>query len=238
MSCRLHCHHSFRSGLVVDGSCPCTLSAGSFHTAQNYAKAAYLMLNNGHWEVNGTVEQLLDPAWVAGAAKASPLDWTPCPYYSHFWWRKPLNSGAFIGRAGAPVPADTYYAFGGDGQFAVVVPSLDLVVVSQKGGREATLVPPPDWESYVGKEHFPQPGDKFMQVGDDGGGFGVKGGGWEFNGPAVPKSGATGGMSGGDEPNGDECDGWDAGSQNIDLLSGMMQLVVAAVKGYPASVDA
>ena len=22
-------------------------------------------------------------------------------------------------------------------------------------------------------------------------------------------------MSGGDEPNGDECDGWDAGSQNI-----------------------
>ena len=57
--------------------------------------------------------QLLDPDWVAGAARASPSDWTPCPYYSHFWWRKPLNSGAFIGRKGAPVPADTYYAFGG-----------------------------------------------------------------------------------------------------------------------------
>ena len=91
--------------------------------------------------------QLLDPDWVAGAARASPSDWTPCPYYSHFWWRKPLNSGAFVGRKGAPVPADTYYAFGGIGQFAVIVPSLDLVVVSQKGGRDATLVPPADWKS-------------------------------------------------------------------------------------------
>jgi len=97
--------------------------------------------------VNGTVTQLLDPDWVVGAARASPSDWTPCPYYSHFWWRKPLNSGAFVGRKGAPVPADTYYAFGGIGQFAVIVPSLDLVVVSQKGGRDATLVPPADWKS-------------------------------------------------------------------------------------------
>ena len=49
---------------------------GSFHTARNYAKAAYLMLNNGQWGLtNGTVQQLLDPAWVAGAARASPSDW-------------------------------------------------------------------------------------------------------------------------------------------------------------------
>ena len=39
----------------------------------------------------------------------------------------------------------------------------------------------------VGHEYFPQPGDRFMQVGDDGGGFGVKGGGWTFDGPPVPK---------------------------------------------------
>ena len=37
----------------------------------------------------------------------------------------------------------------------------------------------------------------------------------------------------GDEPNGDECAGWSEGrSDAIDLLSGMMQLVVAAVKDY------
>ena len=46
------------------------------------------------------------------------------------------------------------------------------------------------------------------------------------------RNGATGGLSGSDEPNGDECAGWPEGSQEVDLLSGMMQLVVAAVKGY------
>ena len=150
------------------------------------------------------------------------MDRGPCPFYSHFWWRKPLNGGVFyadpycfpavfmlkildltggyIGRVDAPVPADTYYACehpitllllrrldlqgdlfqdclcfppdGGDGQFAVVVPSLDLVVVSQCGGRVAELVPPTDWKAYNGHQYFPQPGDKFMQVGDDAGGFG------------------------------------------------------------------
>ena len=29
--------------------------------ARNYAKAAYLMLNNGQWDVNGTVTQVLPP---------------------------------------------------------------------------------------------------------------------------------------------------------------------------------
>ena len=48
------------------------------------------------------------------------------------------------------------------------------------------------------------------------------------------RNGATGGLSGSDEPNGDECAGWPEGSQEVDLLSGMMQLVVAAVKGYGA----
>lgn len=105
---------------------------GSFHTARNYAKLAYLLLNSGRWEVNGTVQQLLDPGYVAGASRASPSDWTPCQYYSHFFRRKPLNTN---NRHGRQVPADTYYAYGGGGQFAVVVPSLDLVVVSQASGR-------------------------------------------------------------------------------------------------------
>lgn len=60
----------------------------------------------------------------------------------------------------------------------------------------------------------------------------MKGGGWTFSGPAVPKHGATGGLSGTNEPNGDECGGWPEGSEKLDLLSGMMQLVVAAIEGY------
>jgi hypothetical protein len=46
--------------------------------------------------------------------------------------------------------------------------------------------------------------------------------------------GSTGGAKGPDEPNGDECGGWPKGSDDkIDLLSGMMQLVVAAIKAPP-----
>ncbi|WP_395089503.1 hypothetical protein, partial [Ilumatobacter sp.] len=44
---------------------------------------------------------------------APPYDWSPCPFYSHFFWRKPLNSGKQIG---AQVPTDAFYAFGGFGQ--------------------------------------------------------------------------------------------------------------------------
>ena len=202
---------------------------GSFHTARNYARMAYLMLNNGQWEVNGTVTQLLDPQWVADAARPPSADWSPCPFYSRFFWRKPLNSGKQIG---AQVPQDAYYAFGGYGQFAVVVPSLDLVVVSLKAGIQSQFVPPADVEDYQGRQWFPGTNDTFMQVGDDGGGFGVKGGGWEFRHLETPSHhGNTGGMKGADEPNGDDCGGWPAGSDDkIDLLSGMMQLVVAAIK--------
>ena len=75
----------------------------SFHTAHNYARMAYLMLNNGQWEVNERVTQLLDPAWVHGAASAPALDWSPCPYYAHSFWRKPLNAGRFI-QGGKRVP--------------------------------------------------------------------------------------------------------------------------------------
>ena len=55
---------------------------GSFHTARNYAKLAYLLVTGGKWEVNGTINQLLDPAYVAGASKPTPSDFGPCPIYS------------------------------------------------------------------------------------------------------------------------------------------------------------
>ena len=45
---------------------------GSFHTGRNYAKLAYLMLKGGKWEVNGTVQQVLDPGYVAGASRPTP----------------------------------------------------------------------------------------------------------------------------------------------------------------------
>lgn len=202
---------------------------GSFHTARNYAKLAYLMLNGGQWGVNGTVQQLIDPAWVAGAAMPSPTDWGPCPYYSHFFWRKPL------GTAAAPVPTDAFYAFGGGGQYAVVVPSLDLIVVSLFGGTLASFKPPPDVDTYLGHEYFPTPTDMFLNYGHtgvqgDGGGFGIRGAGWNFTYHEPQPQIKTKSPPSTTAVNGDECDGWKVQPREPDLLSGMMRLVVAAVK--------
>jgi CubicO group peptidase (beta-lactamase class C family) len=143
---------------------------GSFHTARNYAKLFFLMLR-GKWEVNGTVAQLLSPAYLEGLTKPTPSTWGPCPIYSHFCWRKDLNHGIPPGQR--RVPADTFYAYGGGGQFAVVVPSLDLVVVSLYGGKPAKFHPPPDVAQYTGNQYFPTPDDLLISDTDCDGGMGA-----------------------------------------------------------------
>ena len=109
---------------------------GSFHTARNYAKLAYLLVTGGKWGNGTAAQQLLDPAYVAGASKPTPSEFGPCPIYSHFFWRKDLNHGNDNARQ---VPPDTFYAYGGGGQFAVVIPSLDIVVVSLYGGTSVSV---------------------------------------------------------------------------------------------------
>ena len=141
---------------------------GGFFTARDYAKLAYLMLRNGRWQD----QQLLSAAFVAGASQPTPSDWGPCPTYSHFWWRKNLNSGGNSTNAPSRrVPEDTFYAYGGGGQFAVVVPSLDLVVVSLYGGSPAFFRPPADVEAFASKTFFPQPHDRLITASFCDGGF-------------------------------------------------------------------
>jgi CubicO group peptidase (beta-lactamase class C family) len=192
---------------------------GSFHTARNYAKLFYLMQVGGKWEVNGTVQQLLDPAWLAGVAKPTAKDYGPCPIYSHFCWRKDLNHG---NNATRKVPTDTYYAYGGGGQFAVVVPSLDLTVVSLYGGKPGVFHPPPDVASYKGKEFFPTVDNPIVIGAGCEGGMGG-GGCWNItvSEQKRPAGGVKAGMP--------SCScGEDETAEN-DLLSGMMQRVVAAI---------
>ena len=191
----------------------------SFHTAQNYLKFAYLMLRKGAWEVDGQVQQLLEPSWVAGAGEPTPADWGPCKYYSHLFWRKPL------GRPGFPVPNDTYYMFGGGGQYAVIVPSLDLVVVSLFGGTRASFAPPPDIATYKGNEFFPSSEDEVVQYGS------TPIGHWNFTFHEVQPTIKTRSAPGSTDLNHVACDGWPPDeNRTLDLLSGMMQAVVAAVK--------
>ena len=213
---------------------------GSFHTARNYAKLFYFLLK-GRWEqTNGTVAQLLDPAWLAAAAQPTPSDWGPCPIYSHFMWRKDLNHQN--PNPNKRVPADTYYAYGGGGQFAVVVPSLDLVVVSLYGGKPAVFHPPADVAEYKGHEYFPTAQDKLISDTDCDGGMGAPGrpanGCWNISFTThepeerpPPRGGGGGADVGSPKPKAGmpSCSCTPSDDAENDLLAGMMQRVVAAV---------
>lgn len=102
-----------------------------FTTAENYARLGYLMLNEGSW--NNV--QVLPAGWVdkSTAPCISPdrafCDcWSETPIqvpddipleYGYAWWCRKFEA----------VPEDAYYAFGGKGQFILVIPSLDMVAV-------------------------------------------------------------------------------------------------------------
>ena len=71
------------------------------------------------------------------------------------------------------VPSDTYYAYGGGGQFVVMIPSLNIVVASLYGGKPAEFHNPPDLNAYdkVGRSYFPLETDKLISDTDCDGGF-------------------------------------------------------------------
>jgi CubicO group peptidase (beta-lactamase class C family) len=101
-----------------------------FATPRDFAKFGYLFLNDGCW--NG--ERLLPAGWVASSttisaafrASASADEDQPSGY---MWWlNQPLPERSKP-RPWADVPDDAYAAEGHWGQFIIVVPSEDVVIV-------------------------------------------------------------------------------------------------------------
>jgi CubicO group peptidase (beta-lactamase class C family) len=91
-------------------------------TARDYARFGLLYLRDGIWDG----ERILPEGWVDYTRTPSPT--APGGRYgAHFW----LNAGSPAdGPRPLPrVPRDAFYAWGRGGQFVVVVPSRDLVVV-------------------------------------------------------------------------------------------------------------
>ncbi len=91
------------------------LSGYDYGTARNWARIGMLYLNDGLFEG----ERVLPEGW-------SELISSPAP-----GWKVPRYGGMFwLNRTGQfSLPADAYYAAGAGGQYTIVVPSLDLVVV-------------------------------------------------------------------------------------------------------------
>jgi CubicO group peptidase (beta-lactamase class C family) len=88
-------------------------------SARDLARFALLYLHRGRW---GT-RQVVPAAWVDEATRS--YSDTSSGGYGYLWWTNVSASGAAL-----PLRRPAYWAEGHLGQFAMVVPSLDLVVVS------------------------------------------------------------------------------------------------------------
>jgi len=92
-------------------------------SARDLARFALLFLHNGRWRD----QQIVPSSWVT-ASTHSYSD-TPTGGYGYMWWTSTPANGP-RGPA-ATLLRETFWADGHLGQYAVVVPSLDLVVVTR-----------------------------------------------------------------------------------------------------------
>lgn len=89
---------------------------GLFISTEDMARYGLLFLNNGSW--NG--RQILDPNWIREATTPS----TPNPNYGYMWWLNKPGS-----RQWKDIPETVFYAAGFGGNFIVICPERDVVMV-------------------------------------------------------------------------------------------------------------
>jgi CubicO group peptidase (beta-lactamase class C family) len=93
------------------------LSSQVYTNARDLARFGLLYLQNGVW--NG--QRLLSNSWIAFVRTPAPATATTGNFYGGQWWLVP--------DARTDVPHDAYSTAGNRGQYVVVVPSHDLVIV-------------------------------------------------------------------------------------------------------------
>jgi len=91
-------------------------------SARDFARFALLYLRGGRW--NG--KQVVPEDWVKASTR--PYSDTESGGYGYLWWTGDSASGK---AARIQFPAGSFWAEGHLGQYAVVVPSLDLIVVNR-----------------------------------------------------------------------------------------------------------
>jgi CubicO group peptidase (beta-lactamase class C family) len=104
------------------------LSSQVYTNARDLGRFGLLYLNRGKW--NG--EQVLPETWVDFVRTPAPATRGRGQEYGGHWWLVPDSR--------ADLPQDAYSTNGARGQYTVVVPSYDLVVVRRgldfrTGGR-------------------------------------------------------------------------------------------------------
>lgn len=98
-------------------------SSFAFATGRDFARFGLLMLNKGNWE--GT--QILSEEWVKFATTPTPA--APIGQYGAQWWLNAGNKENSDDKLLPDLPNDAFYAGGFEGQWVLVIPSEDLVIV-------------------------------------------------------------------------------------------------------------
>ena len=109
--------------LEVDPSGTFVGSSFMYATARDWARFGLLFLRDGVWQG----ERILPEGWVEFSTTPAPT--APLGQYGAHWW---LNAGAandMTQRTWPDLPRDIFYASGFQGQYVVVIPSHDLVIV-------------------------------------------------------------------------------------------------------------
>jgi CubicO group peptidase (beta-lactamase class C family) len=92
---------------------------GIFINALDHARFGLLFLNKGAW--NG--KQLISQDWIEKATVSSPAQVN----YGYMWWLNKKGTSRFW----EGVPENVYYAAGFGGNFIVIVPDEELVIVTR-----------------------------------------------------------------------------------------------------------
>ena len=92
-------------------------SSQIYTNARDLARFGLLYLNGGVW--NG--ERLISEKWIDFVRTPAPATWDRGRQYGGQWWLVPDNR--------SDVPSQAYSTAGNRGQFTIVVPSHDLVIV-------------------------------------------------------------------------------------------------------------
>ena len=103
--------------LSVDRFGDFILSSQVYTNARDLARLGLLHLQNGMW--NG--ERLLSEDWIEFVRTPAPASASRGNFYGGQWWLVPDDR--------TDVPSDAYSTAGNRGQYAIVVPSHDLVIV-------------------------------------------------------------------------------------------------------------
>ena len=92
---------------------------------RDWARFGLLYLRDGVAERG---QRILPEGWVDYSARLTPQSANEYGYGAGFWTQRG-NSAAARARIAAGFPADSFMAEGSQGQYAIVVPSHDLVIV-------------------------------------------------------------------------------------------------------------